>query len=139
MILVNHRAYGDPDAQQAQMIWKRFTPLARRKRDAAGKAATEENQSSFYANAVDAGSHFPQASIAVLVVIWQGLQHLLLKTTQHHYEPYSRYCGATSAEYRVPRRNEWVNLAAGLHEMQHPGDYRRCRARQYDSIYNRRR
>ena len=57
--------------------------------------------------------------IAVLVVIWQGLQHLLLKplnAIMNHIRTIAS--GDLTQNVAIAGRNEMGQLAAGLHEMQ---------------------
>lgn len=71
--------------------------------------------------------------IAVLVVIWQGLQHLLLRplnAIMNHIRTIAS--GDLTQNVAITGRNEMGQLAAGLHEMQQSlVSTVTCRARQH--------
>ena len=114
----NYQAYGDLDAQQAQDGMEAVYNRWRAENNTLLKAATEENQSSFTQMQWTLAGIF-LAVIAVLVVIWQGLQHLLLKplkTIMNHIRTIAG--GDLTQNVDISGRNEMGQLAAGLHEMQ---------------------
>lgn len=114
----NYQAYGDLDAQQAQDDMEAVYNRWRAENNTLLKAATEENQSSFTQMQWTLAVIF-LAVIAVLVVIWQGLQHLLLKplnTIMNHIRAIAG--GDLTQNIALSGRNEMGQLAAGLHEMQ---------------------
>ncbi|MBR7381813.1 HAMP domain-containing protein, partial [Klebsiella pneumoniae] len=81
------------------------------------KAATEENQSSFTQTQWTLAAIF-LAVIAVLVVIWQGLQHLLLKplnAIMNHIRTIAS--GDLTQNVAITGRNEMGQLAAGMKKM----------------------
>jgi len=114
----NYQAYGDLDAQQAQDNMEAVYGRWRAENNTLLKAAAEENQRSFTHMQWTLAGIF-LAVIAVLVVIWQGLQHLLLKplkTIMNHI----RTIAGGDLTHSIDRgsRNEMGQLAAGLHDMQ---------------------
>ena len=114
----NYQAYGDLDAQQAQDNMEAVYGHWRAENNTLLKAAAEENQRSFTHMQWTLAGIF-LAVIAVLVVIWQGLQHLLLKplkTIMNHI----RTIAGGDLTHSIDRgsRNEMGQLAAGLHDMQ---------------------
>ncbi len=114
----NYQAYGDLDAQQAQDDMEAVYNRWRAENNTLLKAATEENQSSFTQMQWTLAAIF-LAVIAVLVVIWQGLQHLLLKplnAIMNHIRAIAG--GDLTQDITLSGRNEMGQLAAGLHEMQ---------------------
>ncbi|MCQ4445069.1 methyl-accepting chemotaxis protein [Enterobacter cloacae] len=114
----NYQAYGDLDAQQAQDDMEAVYNRWRAENNTLLKAATEENQSSFTQMQWTLAAIL-LAVIAVLVVIWQGLQHLLLKplnTIMNHIRAIAG--GDLTQDIIISGRNEMGQLAAGLHEMQ---------------------
>ena len=114
----NYQAYGDLDAQQAQDEMEAVYNRWRAENNTLLKAATEENQSSFTQMQWTLAAIL-LAVIAVLVVIWQGLQHLLLKplhSIMNHIRAIAG--GDLTQEIAISGRNEMGQLAAGLHEMQ---------------------
>ena len=114
----NYQAYGDLDAQQAQDDMEAVYNRWRAENNTLLKAATEENQSSFTQMQWTLAAIL-LAVIAVLVVIWQGLQHLLLKplhSIMNHIRAIAG--GDLTQEIAISGRNEMGQLAAGLHEMQ---------------------
>lgn len=114
----NYQAYGDLDAQQAQDDIEAVYNRWRAENNTLLKAATEENQSSFTQMQWTLAAIL-LAVIAVLVVIWQGLQHLLLKplhSIMNHIRAIAG--GDLTQDIAISGRNEMGQLAAGLHEMQ---------------------
>jgi methyl-accepting chemotaxis protein len=114
----NYQAYGDLDAQQAQDDMEAVYNRWRAENNTLLKAATEENQSSFTHMQWTLAAIF-LAVIAVLVVIWQGLQHLLLKPLNiimNHIRAIAG--GDLTHNIALGSRNEMGQLAVGLHEMQ---------------------
>lgn len=114
----NYQAYGDLDAQQAQDNMEAVYGRWRAENNTLLKAAAEENQRSFTHMQWTLAGIFLTV-IAVLVVIWQGLQHLLLKplkTIMNHI----RTIAGGDLTHSIDRgsRNEMGQLAAGLHDMQ---------------------
>lgn len=90
----NYQAYGDLDAQQAQDDMEAVYNRWRAENNILLKAATEENQSSFTQMQWTLAAIL-LAVIAVLVVIWQGLQHLLLKPLHSIMDHIRAIAGAT--------------------------------------------
>ena len=114
----NYQAYGDLDAQQAQDDMEAVYNRWRAENNTLLKAATEENQSSFTQMQWTLAAIL-LAVIAVLVVIWQGLQHLLLKPLHSIMDHIRAIAGGDlTQEIAISGRNEMGQLAAGLHEMQ---------------------
>jgi methyl-accepting chemotaxis protein len=113
----NYQAYGDLDAQQAQDEMEAVYNRWRAENNTLLKAATEENQSSFTQMQWTLAAIL-LAVIAVLVVIWQGLQHLLLKPLHSIMNHIRAIAGGLTQEIAISGRNEMGQLAAGLHEMQ---------------------
>ena len=114
----NYQAYGDLDAQQAQDEMEAVYTRWRAENNVLLKAAAEENQSSFTQMQWTLAAIFLTV-IAVLVVIWQGLQHLLLKplnAIMNHIRTIAS--GDLTQNVAIAGRNEMGQLAAGLHEMQ---------------------
>ncbi|HCM9377676.1 methyl-accepting chemotaxis protein [Enterobacter hormaechei] len=114
----NYQAYGDLDAQQAQDEMEAVYTRWRAENNVLLKAAAEENQSSFTQMQWTLAAIFLTV-IAVLVVIWQGLQHLLLKplnAIMNHIRTIAS--GDLTQNVAITGRNEMGQLAAGLHEMQ---------------------
>jgi len=113
----NYQAYGDLDAQQAQDDMEAVYNRWRAENNTLLKAATEENQSSFTQMQWTLAAIL-LAVIAVLVVIWQGLQHLLLKPLHSIMDHIRAIAGGDlTQEIAISGRNEMGQLA-GLHEMQ---------------------
>ena len=113
-----YQAYGDLDAQQAQDEMEAVYTRWRAENNVLLKAAAEENQSSFTQMQWTLAAIFLTV-IAVLVVIWQGLQHLLLKplnAIMNHIRTIAS--GDLTQNVAITGRNEMGQLAAGLHEMQ---------------------
>lgn len=139
----NYQAYGDLDAQQAQDEMEAVYTRWRAENNVLLKAAAEENQSSFTQMQWTLAAIFLTV-IAVLVVIWQGLQHLLLKPLNaiSHHEPYShhreRRSDAKCRDYRAQRdgpagcRSARDAAVAGEHRQ------RRTRQHRFD-LHGRRR
>jgi methyl-accepting chemotaxis protein len=114
----NYQAYGDLDAQQAQDNMEAVYNRWRAENNTLLKAATEENQNSFTHMQWTLAAIF-LAVVAVLVVIWQGLQHLLLKPLKiimNHIRTIAG--GDLTHNINLGSRNEMGQLAVGLHEMQ---------------------
>ncbi len=114
----NYQAYGDLDAQQAQDDMEAVYNRWRAENNTLLKAAAEENQSSFTHMQWTLAAIF-LAVVAVLVVIWQGLQHLLLKPLKiimNHIRTIAG--GDLTHNINLGSRNEMGQLAVGLHEMQ---------------------
>ncbi|MGS6320592.1 methyl-accepting chemotaxis citrate transducer, partial [Enterobacter hormaechei] len=114
----NYQAYGDLDAQQAQDEMEAVYTRWRAENNVLLKAAAEENQNSFTQMQWTLAAIF-LAVIAVLVVIWQGLQHLLLRplnAIMNHIRTIAS--GDLTQNVAITGRNEMGQLAAGLHEMQ---------------------
>jgi methyl-accepting chemotaxis protein len=112
----NYQAYGDLDAQQAQDDMEAVYNRWRAENNTLLKAATEENQSSFTHMQWTLAGIF-LAVIVVLVVIWQGLQHLLLKPLKvimNHIRTIAG--GDLTHDIALGSRNEMGQLAVGLHE-----------------------
>lgn len=114
----NYQAYGDLDAQQAQDNMEAVYNRWRAENNTLLKAATEENQSSFTHMQWTLAAIF-LAVVAVLVIIWQGLQHLLLKPLKiimNHIRTIAG--GDLTHNIALGSHNEMGQLAVGLHEMQ---------------------
>ena len=114
----NYQAYGDLDAQQAQDEMEAVYTRWRAENNVLLKAAAEENQNSFTQMQWTLAVIFLTV-IAVLVVIWQGLQHLLLRplnAIMNHIRTIAS--GDLTQNVAITGRNEMGQLAAGLHEMQ---------------------
>ena len=114
----NYQAYGDLDAQQAQDEMEAVYTRWRAENNVLLKAAAEENQNSFTQMQWTLAAIFLTV-IAVLVVIWQGLQHLLLRplnAIMNHIRTIAS--GDLTQNVAITGRNEMGQLAAGLHEMQ---------------------
>ncbi|HDS6851378.1 TPA: Tar ligand binding domain-containing protein [Enterobacter cancerogenus] len=114
----NYQAYGDLDAQQAQDNMEAVYTRWRAENNTLLKAAAVENQSSFTQMQWTLGAIL-LAVIAVLIVIWQGLQRMLLKplnTIMNHIRTIAS--GDLTQTLHLSGRNEMGQLAAGLHEMQ---------------------
>ncbi|NTZ44880.1 MULTISPECIES: methyl-accepting chemotaxis citrate transducer [Lelliottia] len=114
----NYQAYGDLDAQQAQDEMEAVYTHWRAENNTLLKAAAKENQSSFTHMQWTLGTIFLVVMI-VLIVFWQGLQHLLLKplrSVMNHIRTIAS--GDLTHTIAINSRNEMGQLAAGLHEMQ---------------------
>jgi len=114
----NYQAYGDLDAQQAQDGMEAVYTQWRAENNTLLKAAAKENQNSFTHMQWTLGTIF-LVVVAVLIVFWQGLQHLLLKplrSVMNHIRTIAS--GDLTQAISIDSRNEMGQLAAGLHEMQ---------------------
>ena len=115
----NYQAYGDLDAQQAQDAMESVYNRWRAENNTLSKAAAIENQNSFIHMQWTLGTIF-LVVIATLIVIWYGLQNLLLKplrSVMNHIRTITQ--GDLTHTLAINSRNEMGQLAAGLHEMQH--------------------
>ena len=133
----NYRAYGDLDAQQAQDDMEAVYNRWRAENNTLLKAATERTKA---ASRRCSGRWQPfSAVIAVLVVIWQGLQHLLLKplnAIMNHIRAIAG--GDLTQDITLSGRNEMGQLAAGLRDAAVAGDDRQRRTRQHRLHLHRR-
>lgn len=114
----NYQAYGDLDAQQAQDDAEAAYSQWRSTNNTLLKAAADTNQNNFTRMLWTLGSIL-LAVVAVLVVIWLGLQHLLLKplnSIMNHIRTITH--GDLTHTITIDSRNEMGQLASGLHEMQ---------------------
>lgn len=114
----NYQAYGDLDAQQAQDAMEAVYTRWRAENNTLLKAAALENQSSFTNMQWTLGTILVVV-IAVLIVFWMGLQHLLLKPLRSIMN-HIRTIASGDLTHAIPlnSRNEMGQLATGLHEMQ---------------------
>ena len=114
----NYEAYGNLDAQQAQDDMDASYAKWRTENNTFLLAAAQENQSSFTSMQWTLGVIL-LVVIAVMVVIWLGLQHLLLRPL-HSVMGHIRAIagGDLTQSISAEGRNEMSQLAAGLHEMQ---------------------
>lgn len=114
----NYRAYGDLDAQQAQDNVEAAYTRWRMQNNTLLEAAAKENQNSF--------THMQWALTVIflvvtviVIVIWLGLQHLLLKPLDkimNHIRIIT--CGDLTHTITIDNNNEMGLLAMGLNEMQ---------------------
>ncbi|KFC06482.1 methyl-accepting chemotaxis protein I [Trabulsiella guamensis ATCC 49490] len=114
----NYQAYGDLDAQQAQDDMEASYNRWRAENNMLLKGAAEDNQRSFVNMHWTLGVILVSV-ITVLIVIWLGLQHLLLKplrSIMNHIRTIAR--GDLTQTIAINSRNEMGQLAASLNEMQ---------------------
>ncbi|MGG5839639.1 methyl-accepting chemotaxis citrate transducer [Huaxiibacter chinensis] len=114
----NYQAYGDLDAQQAQDAMETVYNRWRAENNTLLKAAAIENQDSFTHMQWTLGTIF-LVVIATLIIIWYGLQHLLLKplrSVMNHIRTITQ--GDLTHAIAINSRNEMGQLASGLQEMQ---------------------
>ncbi|MFW0767309.1 methyl-accepting chemotaxis citrate transducer [Trabulsiella odontotermitis] len=114
----NYQAYGDLDAQQAQDDMEASYNRWRAENNTLLKGAADDNQRSFINMHWTLGVILLSV-IAVLIVIWLGLQHLLLKplrSIMNHIRTIAR--GDLTQTIAIDSRNEMGQLAASLNEMQ---------------------
>ncbi|ADO49313.1 methyl-accepting chemotaxis citrate transducer [[Enterobacter] lignolyticus] len=114
----NYQAYGNLDAQQAQDDMEAAYSHWREKNNILLKAAAEQNQNSFIRMLWTLGAIL-LAVVAVIVTIWLGLRHLLMKplaSVMEHIRIIAR--GDLTHRIAIQGRNEMSQLAAGLHDMQ---------------------
>ncbi|WP_230351563.1 methyl-accepting chemotaxis protein [Lelliottia sp. WAP21] len=114
----NYQAYGDLDAQQAQDAMETVYNRWRAENNTLLKAAAIENQDSFTHMQWTLGTIF-LVVIATLIIIWYGLQHLLLKplrNVMNHIRTITQ--GDLTHAIAINSRNEMGQLASGLQEMQ---------------------
>lgn len=114
----NYEAYGNLDAQQAQDDMDASYAKWRTENNSFLQAAARENQSSFTSMQWTLGVIL-LVVIAVMTIIWLGLQHLLLKPL-HSVMGHIRAIagGDLTQSISAEGRNEMSQLASGLHEMQ---------------------
>ncbi|WP_039057136.1 methyl-accepting chemotaxis protein [Enterobacter sp. Bisph1] len=114
----NYEAYGNLDAQKAQEEMDASYDKWRAENNTFLQAAAQENQSSFTSMQWTLGIIL-LVVIAVMTVIWLGLQHLLLRPL-HSVMGHIRAIagGDLTQSISAQGRNEMSQLAAGLHEMQ---------------------
>lgn len=114
----NYEAYGNLDAQQAQDDMEAAFAQWRAENNGLLKAAAAQNQHSFTQMQWTLGTIL-LVMIAVFVVIWLGLQHMLLKPLQDMLAHIRAIAGGDlTRQIDADGRNEMSQLAAGLHEMQ---------------------
>ncbi|WP_318374265.1 methyl-accepting chemotaxis citrate transducer [Enterobacter sp.] len=114
----NYEAYGNLDAQQAQDEMEAAFAQWRAENNGLLKAAAAQNQHSFTQMQWTLGTIL-LVMIAVFVVIWLGLQHMLLKPLQDMLAHIRAIAGGDlTRQIDANGRNEMSQLAAGLHEMQ---------------------
>jgi len=114
----NYEAYGNLDAQQAQDEMEAAFAQWRAENNGLLKAAAAQNQHSFTQMQWTLGTIL-LVMIAVFVVIWLGLQHMLLKPLQDMLAHIRAIAGGDlTRQIDADGRNEMSQLAAGLHEMQ---------------------
>ena len=114
----NYEAYGNLDAQQAQDDMEAAFAQWRAENNGLLKAAAAQNQHSFTQMQWTLGTIL-LVMIAVFVVIWLGLQHMLLKPLQDMLAHIRAIAGGDlTRQIDANGRNEMSQLAAGLHEMQ---------------------
>lgn len=114
----NYEAYGNLDAQQAQDEMEAAFAQWRAENNGLLKAAAAQNQHSFTQMQWTLGTIL-LVMLAVFVVIWLGLQHMLLKPLQDMLAHIRAIAGGDlTRQIDADGRNEMSQLAAGLHEMQ---------------------
>ncbi|WP_318376540.1 methyl-accepting chemotaxis citrate transducer [Enterobacter sp.] len=114
----NYEAYGNLDAQQAQDDMEAAFAQWRAENNGLLKAAAAQNQHSFTQMQWTLGTIL-LVMLAVFVVIWLGLQHMLLKPLQDMLAHIHAIAGGDlTRQIDADGRNEMSQLAAGLHEMQ---------------------
>lgn len=114
----NYEAYGNLDAQQAQDEMEAAFAQWRAENNGLLKAAAAQNQHSFTQMQWTLGTIL-LVMIAVFVMIWLGLQHMLLKPLQDMLAHIRAIAGGDlTRQIDADGRNEMSQLAAGLHEMQ---------------------
>ena len=114
----NYEAYGNLDAQQAQDEMETAYAQWRAENNGLLKAAAAQNQHSFSQMQWTLGAIL-LVMIAVFVVIWLGLQHMLLKPLQDMLAHIRAIAGGDlTRQIDAQGRNEMSQLAGGLHEMQ---------------------
>jgi len=114
----NYEAYGNLDAQQAQDDMDASYAKWRTENNTFLQAAAQQNQHSFTSMQWTLGVIL-LVVIAVMVMIWLGLQHLLLRplhSVMNHIRAIAG--GDLTQSIAAQGRNEMSQLAAGLHEMQ---------------------
>lgn len=114
----NYQAYGNLDAQQAQDDMKAIYDQWLGQNTHLLQAASEENQSSFTGMQWTLGTILIIV-LAVLVLIWQGLQRVLLRPLQDVMEHIHAIAeGDLTRSIDAEGRSEMSKLAAGLSAMQ---------------------
>ncbi|MGP3590871.1 methyl-accepting chemotaxis citrate transducer [Vagococcus sp. WN89Y] len=114
----NYEAYGNLDAQAAQDAMDASYAKWRLENSHFQKVATAQNQSSFTSMQWTLGIIFLLV-IAVITLIWLGLQHLLLKPL-HSVMGHIRAIAGGDLTQNIPAqgRNEMSQLSADLRNMQ---------------------
>ena len=114
----NYEAYGNLEAQKAQDDMEATFIQWRAENNRFLQEAADQNQSSFAGMQWTLGIIL-LVVIAVIIFIWLGLQHLLLKPL-HNVMQYIRVIAGGDLTHAIPSdgRNEMSQLASGLHDMQ---------------------
>ncbi|TNV21220.1 HAMP domain-containing protein [Buttiauxella sp. B2] len=114
----NYEAYGNLDAQQAQDDMKAIYDQWLTHNTALLQTASEENQRSFTSMQWTLGAIL-LIVIAVIVLIWLGLQRVLLRPLQNVMEHIGAIAeGDLTRRIDTEGRSEMSKLAAGLNVMQ---------------------